>query len=520
MSEFLRWATTHRWAGALTVAMTTPLLAGFVLLARWPLPQIHDEFAYLLAADTFRQGRLTNQAHPMGRYLQMYHVLMEPTYQAKYPPGTGLFMALGWRVLGEPVWGMVLAMTLASVAMWWALRAAAGNRFAILGAVAMAMLGPSVKWSINYWGGSVALLGGTLACGGVMHMRRSKSIASSLLLGTGVVLLAISRQYEGVVLCLALAVLVLVIDGMRGAMTMLRRAWPAAIIMLIGASWMAYYNYRVTGNAMVSPYVFYERQFAVTPPLLFMPKPPEKTYELPGFSQYYLGRETRMYESHFSSLNDGLYMIAMKYGVGIDLALRNPVLLLGVVLAIIVAWFDRLTRWLLVAAFMCYTGSLASLWLFSHYLAPMLPLVVLAIARATRLVVMRKSFAWVGYLMLVLTPLGGAYFIFDNTLAADSGLQGFESITPNSIRDSINQFVTRDGGKHLVMMPYDAGLSKQQIEFVYNSANIDQQQVVWAHLLDDQKPLLDYFKDRKAWVFDLTVSGEPILFEEWKKKRS
>src|SRR5262245_28015212 len=69
------------------------------------LPEFHDEQAYVLAGDTFAHGRLTSPAHPLARSLDMFHVLQEPTYQARYPPGQGLFLALGMAIGGRALEG-------------------------------------------------------------------------------------------------------------------------------------------------------------------------------------------------------------------------------------------------------------------------------------------------------------------------------------------------------------------------------------------------------------------------------
>jgi hypothetical protein len=65
-------------------------------------PNIHDEFSYLLASDTFAHGRLTNPTPPQWRHFEAFYVLMQPTFTSKYGAAQPLFMALGQRLLGTP----------------------------------------------------------------------------------------------------------------------------------------------------------------------------------------------------------------------------------------------------------------------------------------------------------------------------------------------------------------------------------------------------------------------------------
>src|SRR5205814_10601632 len=99
----------------------TAVVLRFALLPIFPVPEpiLHDEFGYLLAADTFAHGKLTNPTHPMWVHFETFSILQKPTYQCFAQPGQGMILAFGKVVFGHPFWGVWLSIGLMCAAITW-----------------------------------------------------------------------------------------------------------------------------------------------------------------------------------------------------------------------------------------------------------------------------------------------------------------------------------------------------------------------------------------------------------------
>jgi hypothetical protein len=481
-------------------------------VAGMPEPHIHDEFSFLLQADTFAHGRLTNPPHPMWIYFETFHVIQQPTYASKYPPLQGLALAGGQVLTGLPIVGVWVSLGLACAAIYWMMLAWLPPRWALLGGLLAAVrltffLRSDVGerfgyWSQSYWGGAIAALGGALLFGALRRLLRRPSVGSALLLGLGEAVLANTRPFEGLVACLpAGAVLVAWVVGRQRpapGVLLLRVALPALAVLVAAAGAMGYYNARVTGSATRMPYQVHEDAYAIVPLFLWQRLRPEPSYNHKPLRDWHADFGKVWYQKQQSL--GGLATVAARK----TLSLGNEYLGLVLVIPLLTMKYILRNRWMRFAALTCGVALVAVLqetwWTLPHYLAPVAPLLYLLVIQGVRHL---RLWRWRGRpagrtlvrAMPVVIALGVAVSLLP-------GVRGDAGRLPGR-RAEVLRELQAYGGRHLVIVHY-APQHNAHEEWVYNGADIDGAAVVWARDMGDERnrPLLAYFADRRVWRLD------------------
>src|ERR1019366_2007170 len=139
---------------------------------------------------------LTNPSPVFPEHFETPQELMRPTRMSKYPPGQGCALMVGQIISGEPIIGAWISTALACFVVYWMLLAFVRLPWAFVGGVVAALHPQLLDWSQNYWGGSVAVLGGAILLGAWGRLMVRISIGSSMWLGIGLLILANSRPYE------------------------------------------------------------------------------------------------------------------------------------------------------------------------------------------------------------------------------------------------------------------------------------------------------------------------------------
>jgi len=519
-SAFARFANNR--IQAIVFAGLLPMLLRLALLPVLPVPQplVADEFGYLLLADTFASGRITNPVHPMWKHFETIYVLHQPSYTSIYPVAPALLMTIPKLAGATPWLGVWCGVGLMCALICWALQGWMPPKWALIGALlAVCRFSITSSWMNSYWGGAVAAIGGALVLGALPRiLRRRHMLRNTLLFGLGLAVLAQSRPYEGFLLSVPLvAGLTIWLLKKKGAPVRARInqvALPLCAVMAALIVGTAYYNWRVTGDPMLMPYGSHQKIYGT--PQSFYWQPPIQ--DAPGIHRYkdiadVYRWQLQAYKAKFSwaVLTNRLQDFWRFY--------LQPLLTLPLLFAPLI--FRHRRGWvLLAAAIAVLAGNGMYPFFFPHYVAPLCALLMLLVVEGLRRMRTlrlggRPVGAFVSRSIILLVPVSALATLIGGFLQP---LAVTAAVTPRSL--ALRQ-LKEQGGKHLVLVRY----SPEHVfhyGVVFNDADIDRSPVVWARELDpaSNQALLNYFWDRDVWVFNTDQDpaalarfpGRPVRF--------
>ena len=492
LSELARRKTLS-WVGLGVVV----LVVRAALLPIWPIPKpsIYDEFSYLLQADTFAQGRLTNPPHPLWQFFESTYILQQPTYASRFPPAQAIAIAAGQVIFGHPWFGVWLSAGLLAAILCWALQGWLPPGWALFGAFIGLDLCLFSYWMNSYWGGAVTAIGGALVIGAWIRIVRAKRWCYAWLFGVGAVIVVLARPFEGSVLLVpALATL-----GMADRSA---RVWlPIALIGVAGASWFAYDNYRVTGHPLRLPYREYYEQYEIVPPFSLMPISTTPRI-LRHFDLESRNRETYDHARSWRLLTDRPmdWLVLLRYYYG-DLLWLLPLAAFAPLL-----WRSRRTRAAAILMAVIAAASVIEVWWYPHYAAPFTAAQLILAAQSMRYL---RQWTHNGRDLGNFLVRAMAVSVLVVTVASEGrAIATHRTVdqvqTKNSSKESAEQaLLASRPGRHVIFVRYREADTPHE-EWIYNPAEIDAAPVIWARDMGrtENERLIHYYAGRSFWLFE------------------
>jgi len=500
----------HRplWQAMLIAAGVSLVVSLSVFAVRGePLPNEQDERNHLLVADTLRHGRLANPSHPMWRQLEDPIAIHYPVYASKYPIGNGLLLVFGEIVFGLPIAGIWIASAAAAAAMVWAARAWLTPSWSLLAGLAFALHPTFTDWNTAYQRGSLPAFAAALLLGAAARLCRRPSSRLMAIAATALMILAISRPFEGLVYAIGVGLFV-VIRAPRKIALLARKSAIAIPIVAAGFTLIAMHNRAVTGSVFEHPHLLHDRQYERAPNFVWQPPYPPKTYRSEELRGLFAGSYWSFYQrltapggwwrvgivEKFLTMGEIAFPPPSSRGViGSAYALQFAPL-------VVLPWSLRRRRTRLLLLILLSAAIAPLLFVqpvLGQYIAP-------ATAAATILYVLLARE------LVARFPARGAMIVFATIafclpFAIQSAIEVARKPQPaiESNRRAIVAQLERVPGKDLILVPPNI------FNCVYNAADVDAAPVVWARQLGpgSDAELLHYFRDRHPWQLVRAAGG-------------
>jgi hypothetical protein len=494
--------TKHPWLCMCFLAAVS-ILVRVALLPVEPVPGplFHDEFSYLLGADTLHHGRLTNPQPPVPAAFETIHTNMWPTYQSMYMPGTSLALAIG-QILGSPWLSVMLITASFCSAMYWMVSAWLPRGYALVASIITIGITGSLNWWFdNYFCLALTALGGTLVLGSLPRIASSRSWKSTLPLASGLMILMLTRPYEG--FCVAFPCVLVLVWQLRAVG--IRKLASLAAIPVFSLSltflWLMYYNWRGTGHPLLFPYMLNFSQYHITGPFLFSKRHALPIYHLDIMRRFYIFAEVPQYE--FMQAHPWLFLVKkLSVYYFASICGFGAVLIAGVIyLAAQVR--DRLHLALLLGLCGFALNVVLMAWTpFPQYVGPAMPLLLLIVMfgfsglRNTQLPHLHGRRIVRG---LVLAELMLGFSIFGYRVSDAANLPEPQYVSKDRAR--VEKEVLGQSGNQLCLVRYTPFHESWQ-EWVFNDADPLHARVVWARSLDPDtdRRVIAAYPGRKVWL--------------------
>lgn len=531
-----------------TLAIFVSGILGFILpavygfIVGFPIPRVQDEFAYLLGAETFAAGRLTNLTPICWQSFESPHLLLIPSYMSKYPPMQSLFLAAGEVLFGHPIFGVWLSCGLAAAAVCWMMQAWTTAKWAFGGTLMMiTFIGINSYWAQSYWGGMIAVFGGALLFGGFRRLYRKIAAFDTAIMTLGGAILINTRPFEGSVTIIFILIVLSIRLLKNNKESLLNKfskvILPGALITAAFLGMMGYYNFKVTGNAFKLPYAIHQQQYFAAPLFIFQQpntNPLSGHYRLQELSDYYT--EPRFTKTFFemSGLPDKVYLRPFYFFISLLIFMPNFfvyaafTIFLFVTLPFLLKKKKSLILILAAILFTFAVMSIATFWDQYHYSAHLTGCFYLLTIESVRYFILLckkqknlfyRRIAYSGVLILVLISFIRLNISEDDTIRfygkepdkqinyGDTFIKLAKPRKAFFLREQIERNLSQTQEKYLLIVSYAKGYSFDD-EIVYNHADLDNSPVVWAHDLgtEKNKALSDYYNDRKLLLIKISSS--------------
>jgi hypothetical protein len=355
----------------------------------------------------------------------------------------------------------------------------------------------------SYCGGAVAALGGSLVIGAAVRLGRQVSWRPALLGSLGLIVLANSRPFEGLFVFLGATLVTIwwrrrTPAGIRGLLSP-QVLVPAMLLGVAAIGWLAYYNFRTTGQPLQMPYVVNNKMYAASSQFWFMPDmtAPEYRHEVIRniWQVWTRGYWVRARHNPLLILPDFIWSAKFFWS-----QLGCAVLFAGVLIA-------RSPKvWSVMAVFAAMLFGLAlQVSVAAHYFAP---------GFAALLAPQMYAVRW---LRVAGRRFGPALVMLLMGLAVHQAFRAdtFHNWQESPSRREVIRALTKQGGRHVVFVRYAAEHKIVRIDMVSNAADIDASQIVWARYMGEQqdRELIRYYPDRQAWIWD--ADAHPLLLRPY-----